>query len=210
MSKPTPSKRPRCGRCQRPLSHCVCAHIPSVSHRSKVLVLQHPDEARHPLNTARLAVLGLQHAELWVGERFPQLEAALASQPGAWLLFPEADGSATRLDAVGQETPSMLIVPDGTWRKARQIIRANPILASLPRLSLPPGAPSEYRVRKAPEPAAVATIEAIVRALEHIEPQQDFQPLLRPFRVLIEQQIKAMGDEVYQRNHKRVITTPGG
>ena len=203
MSKQTPNKRPRCDRCQRPVSHCVCAYVPIVSHRTKVLVLQHPDEAKHPLNTARLAVLGLQHAELWVGEHFPQLEAAMASQARVWLLFPESDVAARTPDDAKRETPSMLIVPDGTWRKARQIIRANPILESLPRLSLPPGAPSEYRVRKASEPAAVATIEAIVRALEQIEPQQDFHPLLRPFRVLIEQQIKAMGDEVYQRNHQR-------
>lgn len=106
-----------------------------------------------------------------------------------------------RLQAISG--PSLLIVPDGTWRKARQIIRANPLLDSLPRLSLPPGAPSEYRVRRASEPAAVATIEAIVRALELLEPGSDFQPLLRPFHVLVEQQIKAMGEEVYLRNHAR-------
>lgn len=165
-------------------------------------MLQHPDEAKHPLNTARLAVLGLEHAELWVGEYFPKLEKTIAAQKQAWLLFPATAPGCVQAHP-GTDKPSMLIIPDGTWRKARQIIRANPLLASLPHLSLPPGAPSEYRVRKASEPAAVATIEALVRALEQVEPQQDFKPLLRPFRVLVEQQIKAMGEEVYARNHMK-------
>lgn len=202
MSEPNLTRRRRCERCQRPMSHCLCAHIPQLHHQTKVLILQHPDEAKHPLNTARLAVLGLAHAELWVGEHFPQLENTIALHELAWLLFPEKIGQNPPPVGEGKQ-PSLLIVPDGTWRKAGQIIRANPVLESLPRLSLPPGAPSEYRVRKAPERAAVATIEAIVRALEQLEPQQDFQPLLRPFRVLIEQQIKAMGEEVYQRNHAK-------
>lgn len=203
MSKQKPASRPRCERCQRPVSHCLCAHIPAVANQTQVLVLQHPDEAKHPLNTAKLAVLGLQNAQLWVGEYFPQLEETIASQRQAWLLFPAGDSACVRAEPGKHDNPSMLIVPDGTWRKARHIIRANPVLRSLPHLSLPPGAPSEYRVRRASEPAAVATIEALVRALEQVEPQQDFQPLLRPFRVLVEQQIQAMGEEVYLRNHAR-------
>lgn len=203
MLKQNSPSRPRCERCERPLSHCLCAYIPTVVNATHVLVLQHPDEARHPLNTARLAVLGLQHAQLWVGEHFPQLEETIAAQKQAWLLFPASGRGCVPAQPGVKDNPSMLIVPDGTWRKARQIIRANPVLQSLPHLSLPPGAPSEYRIRKASEPAAVATIEALVRALEQVEPQENFQPLLRPFRVLVEQQIQAMGQEVYLRNHLR-------
>lgn len=196
--------RSRCPRCQRPASHCLCAHIPELPSRTRVLVLQHPDEARHPLNTARLAVLGLQKAELWVGETFSQLEGRLASVQSAFLLFPARDEdeapAAVAWDA-GDER--LLIVPDGTWRKARRIVRANPLLDTLPRLSLPAGEPSGYKVRRASEPAAVSTIEAIVRALTLLEPEGDFQPLLRPFQVMVEQQILAMGEEVFRRNHSR-------
>lgn len=183
------------------MSHCLCAHIPSLPNRTRVLILQHPDEARHPLNTGRLAVLGLQHADLLIGEHFPQLEGIIAAAQQVWLLFPDKEESVSEpVAADGTGASSLLIVPDGTWRKARQIIRVNPLLNTLPRLSLPSGEPSEYRVRKASEPAAVATIEAIVRALELLEPR-DFQPLLFPFRVLVEQQIQAMGEDVYRRNH---------
>ncbi|MGE4340661.1 MAG: tRNA-uridine aminocarboxypropyltransferase [Pigmentiphaga sp.] len=197
----TPPKPPRscCERCLRPMSHCLCAHIPAVSNRTRVVVLQHPDEAKHPLNTARLAVLGLRRAELWIGEHFPQLEDAIVSVERALLLFPTKEESPPATH--GGDGALLLIVPDGTWRKARKIVRANPVLNTLPCLSLPAGEPSEYRVRKASELAAVSTIEAIVRALTTLEPQQDFQSLLRPFQVLVEQQVQAMGEEVYQRNY---------
>lgn len=204
--EPAPARR-SCGRCRRPLSHCLCDHIPSLANRTHVLILQHSDEARHPLNTARLAALGLRNSDVLVGEHFPELESRVASADRAWLLFPGMDGADAALPpADGAAADSaLLIVPDGTWRKARRIVRVNPVLNTLPRVSLPPGQPTEYRVRKALEPAAVSTIEAIVRALEILEPGQNFQPLLRPFKVLVEQQIAAMGPEVYRRNH----ATPG-
>jgi len=167
-----------------------------------VLILQHSGEAKHPLNTARLAVLGLQDAELLVGQHFPQLYALLASAGQALLLFPSTDKTAPEAPVAGLPGKvSLLIVPDGTWRKARKILYANPILNTLPRLSLPQGEPSGYQVRKAREPAAVSTIEAVVRALSILEPEQDFQPMLKPFRVLVQQQIQAMGEEVYRRNY---------
>lgn len=201
---PTANKtpRPRCERCLRPASHCVCAHVPSICNSMRVLVLQHPDEARHPLNTARLAVLGLQNAQLLVGESFPELNDMIASVEQALLLFPgKGLGAPVPLTGKQAGTCSLLIVPDGTWRKARRIMQANPVLDTLPRLSLPEGEPSQYRVRKASETAAVSTIEAIVRALSILEPEHDFQPLLKPFNAMVEQQIEAMGEGVYRRNH---------
>lgn len=204
MSESAKPTRPTCVRCTRPLSHCLCAHISVVPNRTRVLILQHPDEQKHPLNTARLAVLGLQHAELWIGEHFTQLEETLSTVDSACLLFPAQEGCAVQpLAAIAPEQSSLLIVPDGTWRNARQIIRSNPVLSGLPHLSLPLGEPSLYRVRKASEPAAVATVEAIVRTLTVLEPEQDFLPLLAPFTVLVEQQIQAMGAEVYARNYQR-------
>jgi DTW domain-containing protein YfiP len=156
------------------------------------------------LNTGRLAALGLLHADLLVGEHFPQLSGIIASVASAFLLFPIKDEGLTQpLAALPVGKSSLLIVPDGTWRKARKIVDANSVLSTLPHLTLPLGQPSEYRVRKAREPAAVSTIEAIVRTLTILEPEQDFQPLLEPFNALVEQQIRAMGAEVYQRDHHR-------
>lgn len=194
------SKRSRCTTCLRPSTHCLCAHIHPVANRTQVLVLQHPDESKHPMNTARLAVLGLSQAELWVGEHFPALEQQLAAVDVACLLFPaQAQSPIQPLTALCAKHSALLIVPDGTWRNVRRLLQCNPVLTTLPHLSLPVGEPSQYRIRKASEPAAVATIEAIVRSLRILEPELDFSPVLQPFNALVEQQIQAMGPEVYAR-----------
>nr|WP_315447102.1 DTW domain-containing protein [uncultured Pseudomonas sp.] len=193
--------RPQCPRCLRPETHCLCALIPRLDSRTRVLLLQHPSEVSHALNTARLAALGLTNAELIVGEVFEDLPALL-NRPGyqARLLFPADD--ALPMQAYGEsDEPLLLVVPDGTWRKARKMLHLNPLLAALPRVTLAQGGVSRYRLRKAPGPGALSTIEAIVQALETLEAPTTFAPLLRPFEALIEGQIAAMGEEVFQRNH---------
>jgi len=62
---------------------------------------------------------------------------------------------------------------------------------------------SRYRLRKAPEPGALSTVEAIVQALETLEAPVSFAGLLRPFEALIEGQIRAMGEETFLRNHEK-------
>ncbi|WP_353152606.1 tRNA-uridine aminocarboxypropyltransferase [Pollutimonas bauzanensis] len=197
------STRLHCDRCLRPQSHCLCGYVSTVSNRTRVLVLQHPEEHKHALNTGRLAVLGLERAELLVGEHFPQLVDMLPAFTSAFLLFPGEFAQPPQPLACDVANGSvLLIVPDGTWRKARKILYANPVLNTLPRLSLEAGAPSRYRLRKTSVPAAVSTIEAIARTLAALEPEQDFNPILRPFDALIEQQIQAMGSDVYRRHHQ--------
>jgi DTW domain-containing protein YfiP len=165
------------------------------------LLLQHPSEVSHALNTARLAALGLTNAQLVVGEVFDELPTLL-NPPGyqARLLFPADDAQPLQAYAP-DDRPLLLVVPDGTWRKARKMLHLNPMLAALPRVTLAEGTASRYRLRKAPGPGALSTIEAIVQALQVLEAPASFERLLKPFEALIEGQIAAMGDEVFQRNH---------
>lgn len=194
--------RARCERCARPQSHCLCQLIPRLPSRTRVLILQHPDEVGHALNTARLAALGLENAELRVGEIFTELEHWLDPAYRACLLFPgEAAQTLPLAPLAGEDRPLLLVVPDGTWRKARKLLHLNPLLAELPRVCLPAGMNSRYRLRKAPAEGALATIEAITSALELQEAPRRYNALLRPFEALIEGQIAAMGADTYQRNH---------
>ena len=193
--------RPQCPHCLRPTAHCLCPLIPRLDSRTRVLLLQHPSEVNHALNTARLAALGLVNAQLVVGEVFENLQGLL-NPPGyqARLLFPAEDAQPLQAYTPSDE-PLLLVVPDGTWRKARKLLHLNPLLAALPRVTLAEGAVSRYRLRKAPGPGALSTVEAIVQALQVLEAPTSFEPLLKPFEALIDGQIAAMGDEVFQRNH---------
>ncbi|MDQ0702582.1 DTW domain-containing protein YfiP [Pseudomonas sp. W3I7] len=193
--------RPQCPRCLRPATHCLCALIPSLDSRTRILLLQHPSEVNHALNTARLAALGLNNAQLVVGEVFDDL-ATLLSPAGyqARLLFPADDAEPLQTYTPSAQ-PLLLVVPDGTWRKARKLLHLNPLLAALPRVTLAGERVSRYRLRKAPGPGALSTVEAIVQALQVLEAPASFDALLKPFDALIEGQIAAMGEAVYQRNH---------
>ena len=194
MSVPAPpARRASCAHCTRPASHCLCAWIPALDADTRVLLLQHPDEAAHPLNTARLVALGLRGARLWVGEHFDALPDELAARgQRPLLLFPGApavDANAWRVEQA--DIPTLLVVLDGTWRRARRLLRLNPLLGTLPRLALQPQAPSRYRVRRAREPDALATVEAVAAALGMLEPARDFAPLLAPFEQMVEGQLQA-------------------
>lgn len=200
----TVTVRPRCSQCQRPVELCLCHLLPGLCSRTRVLVIQHPDERHHALNTARLLVAGLTSAQLLVADRVPTEWQAQLNDP-AWnteLLFPGPQAPVLA-PAVEDLRPRRLVLLDGTWRKARKLLYLNPVLRQLPQVALPPGLVSRYRLRKAPASGALSTIEAAVSALRLIEPDADFSPLLRPFDALIEGQIRAMGQALYARNYSK-------
>lgn len=202
LDSKSPSRR-MCFVCSRPQSHCLCGYISPVHNHTRVIILQHPEEKKHPLNTARLAKLGLSNVELVIGEQFLHLKDLTRDFDSVFLLFPATEKDSTYpLQPLPKTKTSLLFVPDGTWRQVRQIMRLNPLLESLTRISLPVGQPSEYRVRKARETAAVSTIEAIARTLTVLEPDIDFEPLLTPFRQLVNQQIQSMGKATFSKNYR--------
>jgi DTW domain-containing protein len=197
--------RPRCERCLRPAQHCLCPLIPNINSNTRLLIVQHPSEQGHALNTARLLALGLQQAQLLITESLtehPQWIATL--QDPHWrteLLFPGREVPLLSMQPQDPR-PRRLVLLDGTWRKARKLMHLNPVLQALPRASLPDSLRSRYRLRKVPQPGALSSIEAGVEALRILEPTLLLDPLLVPFDALIEAQINAMGPDLYARNYR--------
>lgn len=201
-----PCSPSRCERCLRPAGQCLCALIPQIATTTRLLVIQHPSERRHALNTARFLVEGVVGAQLLVAEKIDlnSVWYQMLSDPD-WhteVLFPGA-GHSLLSASVDIQRPRRLVLLDGTWRKARKLLYLNPVLQSLPKVALPEGLVSRYRLRKAPQPGSLSTLEAGVEALRRIDQSTDFSPLLRPFEALIEGQIDAMGLERYRENYLR-------
>jgi DTW domain-containing protein YfiP len=177
----------------RPQSVCYCRHLTSIETTTRVVLLQHPRERDMAIGTARMASLCLPNSELHVGVDW-QTSAALAraiSNPHrpAALLYP----GERAVDVVRNPPPGpvTLVVVDGTWWQTQKLVRKNPVLRALPRYAFTPPTPSEYRIRREPHEDYVSTIEALVHVLGALEGDANrFQPLLRPFRAMIDAQIE--------------------
>ncbi len=143
-----------------------------------------------------MATLCLPSSELHVGVDFSAdarfLEALRDPARPAALLYP---GPASReLSRESRPGPLTLVVVDGTWAQARQIVRRTAPLAALPRLRLTPPTPSEYRIRREPRRDYLSTVEALVQALGFLEGEPErFEALLAPFRAMVEAQLAHQG-----------------
>jgi hypothetical protein len=206
--------RLECLRCHKPQVTCVCASIPLVDNRTRVLVLQHPLERLHPIGTARFASLGLRNAHVQVawnaGARDEARPTWLSSN--AALLYPTEDARDLR-DVPEADRPRELLVIDGTWHTARTLFRDKTYLHALPRFRFLPRAPGRYRLRREPRADYVSTIEAIVEALQILEPDtQGLDALLAAFDAMIDRQISlkttAAGRERKQKRPRIQRRTP--
>ncbi|MBI1945560.1 MAG: DTW domain-containing protein [Deltaproteobacteria bacterium] len=183
----------RCGVCRLPRPLCVCSSLPSLAVCTRVLVVVHREEERKPTNTGLLAARCLRGARVAVvGDRARPLPARLLEEgERAVLLFPADDALPIARYADG--APLTLVVPDGNWRQAARIARRVPGLATLPRVALPPGPPTRYRLRAEPREGGLATLEAIARALAALEGEEVAVPLLELFARFVDRTLWLRG-----------------
>ena len=176
---------------------CVCAAIEPLALRTRVVVLSHRREVRKPTNTGRLVPLLLRSGAVQVwglpGDRL-EASALVGAERRGLLLYPAGDAvplSRAEVDADGGRVT--LVVPDGTWRQARKLHSRAAALAELPRVCLPPGPPSRYRLRKHSDPRFLATFEAVARALGILEGAEVQRHLERVFDLVVERTLWSRG-----------------
>ena len=186
-----------CDDCGLASGLCICASSPELWTDTRVVILMHCRERQLTSNTARLACRALPHAEIRVrGERDKPTDMSGLKEPGRQplLLYPSPDARP-----IGSELleslpgPYLLIVPDGSWRQASRCVHREAALDGIPRVKLPPGPPSEYLLRREPNPEAVCTYEAIARALGEIEGSGIREQLEVFFRMKVERMLEARG-----------------
>jgi DTW domain-containing protein len=196
--------RVTCRRCLRPELFCVCDVLPALSSRTRVVILQHPREARLAICSAWLCHAALPGSELIVGVRFdehPRVRA-LCAEPGTSLLFPGPE--ATPATALAGAPPSSLMVVDSTWPQAVKLLRKNPRLAALPRVSIEGVSASGYEgLRREPAPGHLATIDAVAEALGALEGDPArYQPMRTAFRLAVERQLACSRDDRRRPRHR--------
>jgi len=97
--------------------------------------------------------------------------------------------------------PIRLVVPDGNWRQAQKMTKRLPWMATLPRVGLPGGIETTYRLRSEPKEGGLATMEAIAQAFAVIEGPQVYDALYEVFRRMTDRTLYSRGllsrEEVY-------------
>lgn len=207
------TKRVECNRCLRAQRACVCHCIPLVENSLEIAILQHPSERKQVKGTARLAALGLANCHLWVGEQIDS--AALEvfnrnicdahpfgensfrewlTQKPTYLLYPETDDpnsavfAASELRKRYQSSECQVLLLDGTWKKTHKLLMLNPLLQSLPRVTICPQKSSKYVIRKQKNDSSLSTIEAISELFDAFgEARSNSEALMQGFRFMQEQ-----------------------
>jgi DTW domain-containing protein len=169
-----------CSRCLLQQRVCLCAEVPTVTTRTRIVIVRHHLERFRSSNSGRLAHLALPTSQI-IDPGGSGGPAALHDAAGAWLLFPEG----APMHSAPASPPRALIVLDATWSQARRMYRKLDVLRGLPLLRLPDEAVPPARLRESPGRGRVSTIEAIARALRLLEGDDVASPLEQLFAIAV-------------------------
>ncbi|BCE00031.1 tRNA-uridine aminocarboxypropyltransferase [Marinicellulosiphila megalodicopiae] len=174
------TQRAFCSGCAMLSTHCLCDSISALPSRTQLLVLQHPQEAKHHKNTVKLLTLNIPNTQIIVGEQFDpndfvQLQGL--SRANTFLLYPSDQSIELESVAALQEQqaykvaePLTLIVIDSSWKKSKKMYLINQWLHSFQSFHLKlDQSPSIYQIRKKREAHFRSTLEASVIALNILE-----------------------------------------
>ncbi|MCL1050549.1 DTW domain-containing protein [Shewanella abyssi] len=193
--------RPNCPSCHYPLKACLCASIKQMQVKTELIILQDPTEVGHAKNSVRLLALVIPQTKVVVGETAADFsllreQLQLTDKP-IFLVYPST--ASRSVSDIVIDTDVILLLLDGTWRKAYKLLQLNPWLLDFPALHLDLDGASNYTIRKASRSDSLSTLEASAMMLKVIEPQQDVTPLTDALAALVEQRLASMPADVRAR-----------
>jgi DTW domain-containing protein YfiP len=197
-----PPPRLTCPRCWKALPTCYCHVLQPFAAAIELVILQHQDEAKNSIATARMAHLSITNSRLIIGNAFDgdaRVDRLLA-RPGARnvMLYPRAD--AEPLDSVLETSlapdaePLVLWVIDAKWSHVPKMLRFSPNVRALPATAFVPSRTSRFRIRRQPDAKCLSTIEAIHTVLDRHAAlrgatERPHDSLLDVFQHLVTQQL---------------------
>jgi len=173
-----------CKQCHRPTIACICSFFCEIDNPTAVLVLQHPSEVKQTKGTVALLSRSLSQCRVLVGEDFSQHDElnTMLKNHQALLLYPGAQAQVlsvikTECDSTHNnhdekcQLPKLLIILDGTWKKAYRMFMLSSNLQTLEQVCLPDAIAQsgQYSVRKVAKKNALSSLEACCFALALLE-----------------------------------------
>ena len=203
------STRSICLKCERPQRVCWCEYVinpPINLKKSKIVILQHPNERKRPIRTAKILQQSLDTDDclLFVRRKITSLELhdnlnaqekslrILLNHPKAYILFPKEDAYTPEdlVESIVDDEKIILIVLDGTWNEARKMYSWSHPLQKLPKMKLEIEAKSQFVVKTQPKDNCLSTVECVSYALAKFENRPEIvEELTKPLLALCSVQI---------------------
>jgi DTW domain-containing protein YfiP len=154
--------RQTCPRCWKSLVTCFCSQLKPFTAPFSFVIVQHLDEARNPIATARMAHLSIINSRLILDNDFSQnrgVDKLLSDSSSTHvMLYPSPD--AVELDDVlngkfkpcdnqvfeddKELKPLVFWVLDTTWSYTNKMLRLSPSLKSIPMVKFDPDISSKF------------------------------------------------------------------
>jgi len=176
---------------------CVCSYIPRITLETRLVVVMHCRELKKTTATSPLALEALPNSELHlhgIPERPLDLSSLHDQGRRVCVLFPSDDAKPLSASTRGEDPrPITLVVPDGNWRQASRVPKRVKGLENAERVTLPPGPPTAWGIRRETKESGLATYEAIARALGHIESKEAQARLEELFHRMVRETLDSRG-----------------
>ena len=160
-------------------------------------LVMHCREVKKTTATAPVALSALLNSERHEhGERGAALDLRHLHDENrrVLVLFPSERARPLTSDLVLEDSrPVTLVVPDGNWRQATRIPERVPGLVDAERVTLAPGPPTRWGIRRETREAGLSTFEAIARALGVLESKEVQEKLEAVFELMVNVTIAQRG-----------------
>ena len=192
---PNPTSKPNpCAQCGREERYCVCELATPIQVKTKLLILQHPQEPGVDIGTVPIVISTFPDTQVKTGLSWPNLSKILGRQvdnkrwgvlymgsvhmselpPGRNLFVVDRKGKLLENQKAILDKLEGIVILDGTWSQAKTLWWRNAWLLKLPRLVLRPTRNSLYdRIRKEPRTGCVSTAEAVGDVIDLLERRSD-------------------------------------
>jgi len=195
--------RPKCYKCYRPLTSCMCSYVKPIETQTKFVILMHPKEFKKTKNgTGHLTHLSLVNSELYVDIDFSGHKAINSlidnNNNLCYVLYPGKNSiniNTQKIDRSGKQI--VIFIIDSTWPCSVKILRLSRNLQNLPRLSFTHTKISQFQIKEQPKEFCLSTIESTQTILELLNDQGlevleegALKNFIDPFTSMVAYQIK--------------------
>lgn len=187
-----------CVHCRLQPAMCVCADVPRLDISTRLVVIIHSKEWRRSTNTGYLARLASQTGEVrlhGLAHRTVSSAGIDIGSPSTLALYPGFGAEPLTVERVADlPRPLTLLVPDGNWMQAKNMMRRVPMLSQARPVRLAGSAFDHNRLRRNICADRMSTFEAIAQALGILEGPAVEEQLLDFFRHVLGRMVQ---------NHRR-------